>query len=174
MLAYLLLKLKLPENGTPTADERLLLTREIRRGLHLPLGSAPVFAGSRCFRKAPLLSSPRRPAFIGGPKCLANMAHDSWVPHWFGSLSERLASHNGILLIGVSSLAALWANREAAVSALVVMYSINVFRDVFAVDDRHGPALVSAATRQTRCGGGDWRCLFSARSDVHGHSGVTI
>ena len=35
--------------------------------------------------------------FIGGPKILANMAIDSWVPHWFGSLSERLASHNGIV-----------------------------------------------------------------------------
>ena len=41
--------------------------------------------------------------FIGGPKCLANMANDSWVPHWFGSLSERLASQNGILLIGAAA-----------------------------------------------------------------------
>ena len=42
--------------------------------------------------------------FIDGPRVLANMAHDSYVPHWFGSLSERLAAHNGILLIGVGSL----------------------------------------------------------------------
>jgi hypothetical protein len=54
------------------------------------------------------------------------MAHDSWVPHWFGSLSERLASHNGILLIGISSIAALWAN-SGQVSTLLIMYSINVF-----------------------------------------------
>ena len=43
--------------------------------------------------------------FLDGPRVLANMAHDSYVPHWFGSLSERLAAHNGILLIGG---AALW------------------------------------------------------------------
>src|SRR3954453_21646241 len=76
--------------------------------------------------EATLLVVAAQAGFIGGPKCLATMAHDSWVPHWFGSLSERLASHNGILLIGLSSLAALWAN-SGAVSALIVMYSINVF-----------------------------------------------
>lgn len=64
--------------------------------------------------------------FIGGPKILANMAIDSWVPHWFGSLSERLASHNGILLMGGSALALL-VNTGGNVSVLVVMYSINVF-----------------------------------------------
>ena len=48
------------------------------------------------------------------------------VKGWFGSLSERLASHNGILLIGLSAMAALWMN-HGNVSALVVMYSINVF-----------------------------------------------
>src|SRR5205085_10161327 len=64
--------------------------------------------------------------FIDGPRVLANMAHDSYVPHWFGSLSERLAAQNGILLIGSAALAALWAT-GGNVSALVVMYSINVF-----------------------------------------------
>ena len=43
-----------------------------------------------------------------------------------GSLSERLATHNGILLIGSAAMAALWAT-GGNVSALVVMYSINVF-----------------------------------------------
>jgi hypothetical protein len=64
--------------------------------------------------------------FIGGPKILANMALDSWVPHWFGSLSERLASHNGIVLMGVAALALLMST-GGDVSALVLMYSINVF-----------------------------------------------
>jgi K+ transporter len=75
---------------------------------------------------ATLLLVAAQAGFIGGPKCLATMAHDSWVPHWFGSLSERLASRNGILLIGLSSIAALWAN-DGQVSALIIMYSINVF-----------------------------------------------
>ncbi|HWB01047.1 MAG TPA: hypothetical protein VG713_21295, partial [Pirellulales bacterium] len=55
-----------------------------------------------------------------------NMAHDSWMPHWFANLSERLATHNGILLMGISALAALLFTR-GDVTTLVIMYSINVF-----------------------------------------------
>jgi amino acid transporter len=76
--------------------------------------------------EAVLLLVAAQAGFIGGPKCLANMAHDSWVPHWFGSLSERLSSHNGILLIGLSSIAALIVT-NGNVSKLLIMYSINVF-----------------------------------------------
>jgi amino acid transporter len=57
---------------------------------------------------------------------LATMARDSWVPHWFGNLSERLAAHNGVLLMGGSALVALGFTR-GDVSTLLVMYSINVF-----------------------------------------------
>jgi amino acid transporter len=76
--------------------------------------------------EALLLIVAAQAGFIGGPKCLANMAHDSWVPHWFGSLSERLASHYGILLIGAAAAAALWST-GGKTSELVTMYSINVF-----------------------------------------------
>jgi hypothetical protein len=48
------------------------------------------------------------------------------VPHWFGSLSERLASQNGILLIGAAAAAALWST-GGKTTELVTMYSINVF-----------------------------------------------
>ena len=34
--------------------------------------------------------------FIGGPRVLANMAEDSWLPHRFSHLSERLVTQNGI------------------------------------------------------------------------------
>jgi amino acid transporter len=64
--------------------------------------------------------------FIDGPRVLASMARDSWVPHWFANLSERLAAHNGVLLMGGAALAALWAT-GGNVSALLVMYAINVF-----------------------------------------------
>jgi amino acid transporter len=64
--------------------------------------------------------------FIDGPRVLANMAHDSFMPHWFANLSERLASHNGILLMGIAALLALW-HTGGNVTALVIMYSINVF-----------------------------------------------
>jgi amino acid transporter len=64
--------------------------------------------------------------FIDGPRVLASMAMDSWMPRRFASLSERLTTHNGIVLIGLTSLAALLYTR-GNVEQLVVMYSINVF-----------------------------------------------
>src|SRR6266536_2673948 len=38
--------------------------------------------------------------FIDEPRILANMAVDSWVPHRFAQLSDRLVTKNGIWLIG--------------------------------------------------------------------------
>jgi amino acid transporter len=64
--------------------------------------------------------------FIDGPRVLANMSVDSWFPHRFSALSERLTIENGILLMGGASLLALLYTR-GSVSHLVVMYSINVF-----------------------------------------------
>jgi amino acid transporter len=64
--------------------------------------------------------------FVGGPRVLANMAIDSWMPHRFAALSDRLAAENGIVMMGLASLAALLYTR-GDVSHIVVMYSINVF-----------------------------------------------
>ena len=51
-----------------------------------------------------------RPALRGGPdglhrrpRVLSNMAVDSWVPHRFAQLSERLVTKHGILIMGISS-----------------------------------------------------------------------
>ncbi|HEY2414383.1 MAG TPA: APC family permease [Pirellulaceae bacterium] len=133
MVAYLLFELDLKTAGTTLLAQKEhtgrtmndLLTEWFARGA-LPGPLVQIFRWITVLSEATLLVVAAQAGFIGGPKCLANMAHDSWVPHWFGSLSERLASHNGILLIGLSSLVALWAN-AGAVSALIVMYSINVF-----------------------------------------------
>jgi len=64
--------------------------------------------------------------FLGGPRIMANMAMDMWFPRRFASLSERLTMQDGVLLMGLSSLALL-IYTHGSVSALVVMYSINVF-----------------------------------------------
>ncbi|HEX9022446.1 MAG TPA: amino acid transporter, partial [Geobacteraceae bacterium] len=64
--------------------------------------------------------------FIDGPRVMANMAVDSWLPHRFASLSERLTMRNGVVLIGGAALLLLWYTK-GSVSALVVMFSINVF-----------------------------------------------
>jgi len=64
--------------------------------------------------------------FLDGPRVLASMAVDSWVPHRFYQLSDRLVTKNGTLLMGAAALAILFYTK-GAVSLLVVLYSINVF-----------------------------------------------
>ena len=94
------------------------------------------FAGSGAFgltfviltlvSEGALLFVAAQAGFIDGPRVLANMAVDSWLPHRFASLSDRLTARNGVLLMGVASLATLFYAR-GNVRHLVVMYSINVF-----------------------------------------------
>jgi len=64
--------------------------------------------------------------FIDGPRVMANMAVDSWLPHRFSALSDRLTMHNGVALMGGAALLLLWYTK-GSVSSLVVMFSINVF-----------------------------------------------
>jgi amino acid transporter len=76
--------------------------------------------------EAGLLLVAANTGFLGGPSVLANMAADSWVPHKFRYLSNRLVTQNGVLLMGVAAAAALfWTGGK--VDLLVVLYSINVF-----------------------------------------------
>jgi hypothetical protein len=64
--------------------------------------------------------------FIDGPRVMANMAVDSWLPRKFALLSERLTMYNGILLMGVAALVLLFFT-HGSVLILVTMYAINVF-----------------------------------------------
>jgi hypothetical protein len=51
--------------------------------------------------------------FLGGPAVLANMAVDRWAPNQFSSLSSRLVTRNGVLLMGIAALAILaWTVRN--------------------------------------------------------------
>jgi amino acid transporter len=64
--------------------------------------------------------------FIDGPRVMANMATDSWLPHQFAHLSDRLTMKDGVLLISGASILTLLYTRGVT-STLVLMYSINVF-----------------------------------------------
>jgi amino acid transporter len=64
--------------------------------------------------------------FLDGPRVLASMAVDSWVPHRLYQLSDRLVTKNGTLMMGGAALAILLYT-EGDVRLLVVLYSINVF-----------------------------------------------
>jgi amino acid transporter len=64
--------------------------------------------------------------FVAGPRTLAAMAVDQWVPKRFAHLSERLVTQNGVVSMGVAAALVLMYT-GASVKILVVMYSINVF-----------------------------------------------
>ncbi len=64
--------------------------------------------------------------FIAGPRTLAAMAVDNWVPKRFNHLSERLVTQNGIIFMGLTAAIVLFYTR-GSVKKLVIMYSINVF-----------------------------------------------
>ncbi|HLY10431.1 MAG TPA: APC family permease [Planctomycetota bacterium] len=76
--------------------------------------------------EATLLLCAAQAGFIDGPRVLASMAVDSWVPRRFSRLSDRLVVSNGILLIGVGGLIAIFVTR-GDVDRLVVIYSFSVF-----------------------------------------------
>lgn len=64
--------------------------------------------------------------FIDGPRVLSNMALDRWAPTKFASLSDRLVTQNGVLLMGISAFLLIWLT-DNNVTYLIVLYSINVF-----------------------------------------------
>ena len=64
--------------------------------------------------------------FLAGPRVLASMAVDRWVPTRFASLSDRLVTHNGVLLMSAGALITILFTK-GSVAFLVVLYSINVF-----------------------------------------------
>jgi amino acid transporter len=86
----------------------------------------PVLVALTLVSAGALLFVAAQTGFVAGPRVLANMAVDSWVPRRFAQLSDRLVTNNGIWLMGAAALATVFYTR-GAVSRLVVMYSINVF-----------------------------------------------
>lgn len=76
--------------------------------------------------EAALLYVAAQTGFIDGPRIMANMAIDKWFPKKFASLSDRLVTMNGVLLMGFSAIL-LMALSHGSVQLLVVLYSINVF-----------------------------------------------
>jgi amino acid transporter len=76
--------------------------------------------------EAAILLVAAQAGFIDGPRVLSNMAIDSWVPHRFSHLSDKLVTQYGIWFMGLAALGFL-AYTGGDVRLLVVMYSINVF-----------------------------------------------
>jgi amino acid transporter len=118
LLCYLLFRIEPAPGRTMNAG----LVQALVAGR--PFGST--FLVLTLFSEAALLVVAAQAGFLDGPRVLANMAVDSWVPHGLSALSERLTTRNGIVLMGAAALAALLYTR-GDVGHLIVMYSINVF-----------------------------------------------
>ncbi len=120
-------------------DHERAHVRVVRR--RVDAGRPPVghvFVWVALLSEGALLFVAAQTGFVDGPRVMANMAIDSWLPHRFSALSERLSMRNGVVLMGGASIGALLytsgdlfpaypAATGADVSKLVVMYSINVF-----------------------------------------------
>jgi amino acid transporter len=90
----------------------------------LPVGQA--FVVVTLLSEALLLFVAAQAGFLDGPRVMSNMAADSWLPHRFAQISDRLTMQDGVLLMGGASLATLLLT-GGDILALVTMYSINVF-----------------------------------------------
>ncbi len=120
LLVYLLYHVKPAEGKTLNA----VLLEQMTSAWPGWLGKGFVIAALAS--SAALLLIAAQTGFLGGPRVLANMAVDRWMPTRFAMLSDRLVTQNGVLLMGVAALIVVFFT-QAAVSILVVLYSINVF-----------------------------------------------
>jgi amino acid transporter len=123
LLAYLLLNIEHEPGRTLNAT----LIEQVAGGWHVgSLNVGQPFLLIALLSEGALLFVAAQAGFLDGPRVLANMAVDSWVPHRFYQLSDRLVTKNGILIMGSAALAVLLYT-GGQVRLLVVLYSINVF-----------------------------------------------
>jgi amino acid transporter len=123
LLCYLLTNVQYQEGKTLNASLWESLTGSWR------IGSFHVSSGIVWFTmlaEGALLFVAAQTGFIDGPRTLAAMAVDQWVPKRFAHLSEQLVTQNGIITMGVAAGVVLVYTR-GSIEMLLVMYSINVF-----------------------------------------------
>jgi amino acid transporter len=123
LLCYLLNRVAFEPGKTLNASLWETLTRGWSVG---GLALSPLIVGFTLVSEGALLFVAAQTGFVDGPRTLAAMAMDEWVPKRFKNLSERLVTQNGVLGMGLAAVAVLSYTR-GAVGLLVVMYSINVF-----------------------------------------------
>lgn len=123
LIGYLLLHVE----HVPGKTMNAVLSERIFGGWHLgglPIGYWLVLV--TLISEGLLLVVAAQAGFIDGPRVMANMAVDSYLPHRFASLSEQLSMQNGVLLMGLAAVAMLFYT-HGNIQTLIYMYSINVF-----------------------------------------------
>ncbi len=119
MIAYLLIGVGHVEGKTLNATLFEAVTADWGQGGH-------VFVLVTLVSEALLLFVAAQAGFVDGPRVLASMALDRWMPTKFATLSDRLVTKNGIVLMGGAALVMMLLT-GGNVRYLVVLYSINVF-----------------------------------------------
>jgi hypothetical protein len=117
LVGYTILDVRVDPNNVSKTLNAILCER---------IGLGQWFVVITLLSEAALLCVAAQTGFIGGPRVMANMALDSWIPHRFSSLSERMSLQDGVLLMGVAALATL-IYTGGDIVVLVTMYAINVF-----------------------------------------------
>jgi len=123
LLCYLLNDAAFEAGRTLNASLWTGLTGDWRLGTFAP---GPAVVWITLVSEGALLFVAAQTGFVDGPRTLAAMAVDEWVPKRFKNLSERLVTQNGVLGMGLAAAAVLFGTR-GSVAVLVVLYSINVF-----------------------------------------------
>jgi amino acid transporter len=123
LLCYLLNNVQEETGKTLNASLWRLLAGGWRVG---GLNLGPAIVAITLLSEGALLFVAAQTGFVAGPRTLAAMAVDQWVPKRFAHLSERLVTQNGIISMSVAAAIVLFYT-HGLVTLLVVMYSINVF-----------------------------------------------
>ncbi|MEN6626393.1 MAG: APC family permease [Candidatus Sumerlaeia bacterium] len=123
LVCYLLFDVK--PRGTDTLNA-ILLDKFAGgwRMFGVPVGK--LFVWVTLGSEAALLFVAAQAGFISGPRVMGNMAMDGWLPRRFTLLSDRLTMQNGVMLMGIAAILTL-IYTKGNITALVTMYSINVF-----------------------------------------------
>src|SRR3989338_440012 len=120
MVAYLVFNV----GHEPGKTLNAVLFKNITINWPQPFGAAFILV--TLFSEAMILFVAGQAGFLGGPRVLANMARDRWSPTKFATLSDRLVTQNGVLLMGGAALLIMFFT-QGSVRYLVVLYSITVF-----------------------------------------------
>ena len=123
LVCYLLFRV-VPEHGKTM--NAVLLERFAGEWTVAGISLGRIFVMVSLVAEAALLFVAAQAGFIDGPRVMANMAVDSWLPHRFSSISDRLTMENGVVLISGAAILTLILTKGET-STLIYMYSINVF-----------------------------------------------
>jgi amino acid transporter len=118
LVCYLLFRIKPLEGRTLNA----ILSEKVFA--NWPFGN--LIALITILSEGTLLVVAAQTGFIDGPRVMSNMAIDYWFPRRFAALSARLVMQNGVILMGTAAFILLLYT-HGSITALVTMYSINVF-----------------------------------------------